>query len=76
MKHLNLILISLLALMFFSCERDEGTEHDLNLEKVTGFVQKGPFLNRTAVTINTQVGTTPMDHGLLHQQKQGNLIMK
>jgi len=49
MKNLKLIPIVVISLMIFSCEKDNVP--DLNFEKVHGFVQKGPYLNGTAITI-------------------------
>lgn len=52
MKNLNLFLILSLALMICSCEKEQDNGTNLNLEKVNGYVQKGPYLNGTAVTIS------------------------
>jgi len=50
MKNLSLFLMLVLTFMIYSCEKDN--EPNLTLDKVTGFVQKGPFLNGTAITIS------------------------
>jgi hypothetical protein len=52
MKNLNLFLILVLAFIFHSCEKEIDNETNLTLDKVSGFVQKGPFLNGTAITIS------------------------
>ena len=52
MKRLNLIQIILFTIIVFSCEKENDNGVNLNLDKVTGFVQKGPFLNGTAITIS------------------------
>ena len=52
MKKLNLFLIFVFTLMTYSCEEEQVNETNLNLEKVSGFVQKGPYLNGTAMTIS------------------------
>lgn len=52
MKKIKLFLILALALMIYSCEKEQDNETNLNLDKVSGFVQKGPYLNGTAVTIS------------------------
>lgn len=52
MKYLNLSLILLTSLMIYSCEKEQDKGKNLNLEKISGFVQKGPYLNGSAVTIS------------------------
>lgn len=52
MKHLNLIMMLILALTIYSCDKEEDNGKSLTLDKVSGFVQKGPYLNGTAVTIS------------------------
>lgn len=37
--------------MIFSCEKEKDNGPDLNFDKIYGFVQKGPYLNGTAITI-------------------------
>ncbi len=50
MKKLPLFLLMLL-LIAFSCKDDNEIPKGLTLEKVSGFVQKGPYLNGTAITV-------------------------
>jgi hypothetical protein len=38
--------------MIYSCEKEKDNETNLNLENVSGFVQKGPYLNGTSMTIS------------------------
>jgi hypothetical protein len=52
MKNLNLFLIFLLTFMIYSCEKEKDNVKNLNLDKVSGFVQKGPYLNGTSMTIS------------------------
>jgi len=52
MKKLSLFLILALTFMIYSCEKEKGNETNLNLDKVSGFVQKGPYLNGTSITIS------------------------
>lgn len=52
MKILNLFLILALSLIIFSCEKEKDNETELILEKVNGFVQKGPYLNGTTIMIS------------------------
>jgi ABC-type uncharacterized transport system auxiliary subunit len=52
MKNLSLLLIFVLTFMIYSCEKEKDNEPNLNLDKVSGFVQKGPYLNGTAITIS------------------------
>ena len=42
----------ILALTIYSCDKEEDNGKSLTLDKVSGFVQKGPYLNGTAVTIS------------------------
>jgi hypothetical protein len=51
MKKLPLFLFVFLIFVVFSCKKDEEIQKGLSLEKVSGFVQKGPYLNGTSVTI-------------------------
>ena len=50
MKNLKFLQIIVLVLISLSCEKNNET--NLSLEKVNGYVQKGPFLNGTAITIS------------------------
>jgi hypothetical protein len=52
MKYLRLFLILLINIVILSCEKEKDNESNLTLEKIDGFVQKGPYLNGTAVTIS------------------------
>lgn len=52
MKNLNFFLILVLTFIIYSCEKEIDNETNLTLDKVSGFVQKGPFLNGTAMTIS------------------------
>lgn len=47
----KLILFILIAVVAFACQDDNETPKGLSIEKVSGYVQKGPYLNGTAVTI-------------------------
>lgn len=51
MKKLISILIFVLSLLMFSCEK-ENNGTNLSFEKVSGYVQKGPYLNGTTITIS------------------------
>lgn len=51
MKKLNPIFLAVIMLMFFSCGEDNDMEPKLNFEKIDGFVQKGPYLNGTTISI-------------------------
>ena len=52
MKNLSIVLICVCTLMIHSCEKIKDNETYLNLDKVSGFVQKGPYLNGTLMTIS------------------------
>jgi len=49
MKRPLILLIFFILLSVLSCEKDGN--RDISLEKVNGYVQKGPYLNGTAITI-------------------------
>ncbi|MGF7139291.1 hypothetical protein [Roseimarinus sediminis] len=51
MKKLYPILLAVIMLMFFSCGEDNDMAPQLNFEKIEGFVQKGPYLNGTTISI-------------------------
>lgn len=51
MKKNQLFQLLILIFIVFSCGEDNETPKGLSLEKVSGFVQKGPYLNGTSVTI-------------------------
>lgn len=51
MKKNQLFQFLILIFIAFSCGEENETPKGLSLEKVSGFVQKGPYLNGTSVTI-------------------------
>lgn len=51
MKKINSMLFVLIILLAFSC-RKEDNKTAISREKVSGYVQKGPFLNGTLITIS------------------------
>jgi hypothetical protein len=50
MKRIQILQTVVLFFIFISCGKDNGT--NLSLDKVTGYAQKGPYLNGTAVTVS------------------------
>jgi hypothetical protein len=50
MKKLRRLLILVLFLFTFSCDKEEK-KSNISLDKVTGYVQKGPYLNGTTIMI-------------------------
>lgn len=52
MKKFQLLQFIVLILITVSCEKEKDTKTGLSLAKVSGYVQKGPFLNGTAITIS------------------------
>ena len=52
MKILTTLQICFLLLLFISCDNDKDNKTLLAIEKINGYVQKGPFLNGTAITIS------------------------
>jgi hypothetical protein len=58
MKPFNLFLIIVLIGISFSCKKD--TDVNLTFDKINGYVQKGPYLNGTAIDISElSVDLTP-----------------
>ena len=51
MKKVQFIQIILLLMFLISCGKDDKIA-TLSLDKVSGYVQKGPYLNGTAITIS------------------------
>ncbi len=51
MKNIELLLVFILILFILSCKNEEENTK-LSFEKLDGYVQKGPYLNGTAVTIS------------------------
>jgi hypothetical protein len=52
MKKIQLLQIFVLILITISCEKEKDNKTKLSLDKVSGYVQKGPYLNGTAITIS------------------------
>jgi hypothetical protein len=52
MKKFQLFQIIVLILITVSCEKEKDNKTNLSLDKVSGYVQKGPYLNGTAITIS------------------------
>ena len=50
MKYFKLLPVLLLAVIVLSCE--ENNKPGFSYEKINGYIQKGPFLNGTAITIS------------------------
>lgn len=45
------LLLNLVILFVIACEKNDEPQNNLSFEKVSGFVQKGPYLNGTAVSV-------------------------
>ena len=52
MKKLLVFQFFILIFMAFACQDDNEIQKSLSLEKLSGYVQKGPYLNGTAITIS------------------------
>ncbi len=50
MKKFSVFLISIIVLLITSCDKEESMSA-LYLDKVSGYVQKGPFLNGTTISV-------------------------
>lgn len=51
MKAINLIPILLGCLLLVSCSKEDEVSTNLSIDKVSGYVQKGPYLNGTEIAI-------------------------
>jgi len=52
MKKLLLFQFVIMIFLAFACQDDNEIQKGLSLEKLSGYVQKGPYLNGTAITIS------------------------
>lgn len=52
MRKAKLIEILVLCLLIISCKKEADNNTNLSLAKVSGYVQKGPYLNGTNITIS------------------------
>lgn len=52
MRRFQLLLLFVLFIFVISCEIDNELNTSLTLDKLNGYVQKGPFLNGTTITIS------------------------
>lgn len=52
MRKIHLSLVFLFLLFISACEKEGDQAQPLSLEKVNGFVQKGPYLNGTSIAIS------------------------
>lgn len=51
MKKLILLQLMILLFIVLACNKDNDDFKEISLEKVSGYAQKGPYLNGTSVTI-------------------------
>lgn len=51
MKAINLLPILLFCLLIISCSKEDDVNPSLSLDKVSGYIQKGPYLNGTDIDI-------------------------
>ncbi|MDD4430684.1 MAG: hypothetical protein PHF61_04695, partial [Bacteroidales bacterium] len=53
MKNLNMLTFIALILLFCSCSQEQERDMPaLNMQTIGGYVQKGPFLNGTSITVS------------------------
>ena len=45
------LLLNLVILIVIACEKNDVVQNNLSFEKISGYVQKGPYLNGTSVSI-------------------------
>lgn len=56
MKKTQILLITSLLICVISCNKDGNDDPKLSLDQVSGYVQKGPYLNGTSITISELSG--------------------
>ena len=47
----KILLLNLVILIVIACEKNDVVQNNLSFEKISGYVQKGPYLNGTSVSI-------------------------
>lgn len=54
MKNLNYLILTLSILTVFSCTKDEPKNTDITYkkDKISGYIQKGPYINGTSIMIS------------------------
>ena len=76
----GLLVLSLCLTLMFSCEKENpDNPHSLSVEKLTGFVQKGPFLNGTSITVselNEDLGQTGKNFSTQISDNRGSFELK
>jgi hypothetical protein len=51
MKNLGLFQMLMLIFIISSCERTENNHDHLSIDRISGYVQKGPYLNGSSITL-------------------------
>ncbi len=64
MRNVRLLQLVLLICVITSCEKHNNNTNSLSIEKISGYVQKGPYINGSSITVSelssnlTQTGKT------------------
>jgi len=52
MKTISVLTASVFTLLFVSCERSENESISLKKEVISGYIQKGPYINGTSIVVS------------------------
>ncbi len=52
MRNLGLFQLVLLICIVVSCEKQDNNTNNLSIDKISGYVQKGPYLNGSSITMS------------------------
>ena len=52
MKNARLFQLMILICVVLSCERQDNNTNNLSLDKISGYVQKGPYINGSSITLS------------------------
>ena len=72
----NYLLISILLLVVLSsCKKDKHSSEEIKKEAISGYVQKGPFINGTSISVselNTDLSQTGKVYNTQIVDKKGS----
>ena len=52
MKNISVLYLVLLICFVLSCERQNNNTNNLSIDKISGYVQKGPYINGSSITLS------------------------